>query len=96
MNQLISSYTLASNPNIKELSHQKYNDVLQDEFASERECYIERLCHEVTILNEKIFMDAKEHKTMMEELDNKKRKYKIMAKASKASEDAAKLELKKL
>ncbi len=41
-------------------------------------------------------MDAKEHKTMMEELDNKKRKYKIMAKASKASEDAAKLEVKKL
>ena len=50
----------------------------------------------MTILNEKIFMDAKEHKTQMEEANGKKWKYKLMAKTAKANEDAAKLEITKL
>lgn len=51
--EILKSYFLSNDPTTKNLGVHKYKEILENTFASEREAYIERLAHEVTILNEK-------------------------------------------
>lgn len=50
---------------MKNIGIQKYKEIVENTLASEREAYIERLAHEITILNEKVLLTEKDK-------DNKK------------------------
>jgi hypothetical protein len=39
----------------------KYREIVENTLAAEREAYIERLAHEITILNEKVVVSEHEY-----------------------------------
>ncbi len=79
MNEIYNTYTLSNDPTMKELALQRFTEVTGNELAAEREMYIERLCHELTTVNEKALMSKVT--TNNEEVEAKKKKYKAMVKA---------------
>lgn len=59
--KLVQGYLLSNDETIKNIGMAKYQEILEDTLAAEREAYIERLAHEITILNEKILVNEKQN-----------------------------------
>ena len=57
--ETIKSYMLSSDETMKNIAIKKYKEIVENTLASEREAYIERLAHEITILNEKALINSK-------------------------------------
>ena len=57
--ETIKTYMLSSDDTMKSIAIKKYKEILENTLASEREAYIERLAHEITILNEKTLLNSK-------------------------------------
>jgi hypothetical protein len=56
VDEIINSYLLSKDEIMQNIGVQKYKEIVENTLASEREAYIERLAHEVTILNEKVLL----------------------------------------
>lgn len=54
--EIINSYLLSKDETMQNIGMQKYREIVENTLASEREAYIERLAHEITILNEKVLL----------------------------------------
>ena len=59
--ETINSYLLSADETMKNIGIKKYKEILGSTLAAEREAYIERLAHEITILNEKVMVCEKDY-----------------------------------
>ena len=58
--ETINSYLLSTDETMKNIGVKKYKEIVDNALAAEREAYIERLAHEITILNEKVLISEQD------------------------------------
>jgi hypothetical protein len=90
----INSYLLSKDETMKSIGLKKYQEILDNTLASEREAYIERLAHEITILNEKVLLaERKSNQDKAQaciELEQQNKKLRLQIMNSKKSIDELK------
>lgn len=89
--ETISAYLLSNDETMKNIGIKKYKEIVENTLAAEREAYIERLAHEVTILNEKVVIWDKEYSKekakAWDDLENQNKKLRLQVMSLKKSND---------